>query len=369
MKLGFYISGFGHAALILWILFGGLFERAPKEPEMTVAEVSVISSEEFAALSSPKEGAPEPEPVPEPEPAPETAAPQVTPTPPARPEPEPEPQPEPEPEPEPQPEPTPEPQPTETPDPEAAETIPDQADRVANEAAPEPEVTPEVTPEPAPDTAPAEEAVVEPVDTPEPSAPEAATTEIVTEADEPQTAAPTTSIRPARRPDRPEPQPEPSDTQTAAQDRAPEQAAQTPPEPAADPVNDALNDAITDAVSDVLNDLGAGGTDAPTGPPLSSAERDGLRIAVSNCWNLGTSSTDAADTTVVVLVDMSREAKPTNIKLVSSNGPTQDATRIAFDAARRAIILCGADGFPLPAEKYEQWREIEMTFNPRQMGR
>ena len=39
----------------------------------------------------------------------------------------------------------------------------------------------------------------------------------------------------------------------------------------------------------------------------------------------------------------------------------------AFGAARRAILLCQKDGFPLPAEKYGQWQEIEMTFNPERM--
>ena len=37
------------------------------------------------------------------------------------------------------------------------------------------------------------------------------------------------------------------------------------------------------------------------------------------------------------------------------------------EAARRAIIRCGARGFELPPEKYEQWRDIEMTFDPERM--
>ena len=41
--------------------------------------------------------------------------------------------------------------------------------------------------------------------------------------------------------------------------------------------------------------------------------------------------------------------------------------RQAFEAARRAIIRCGSRGFPLPAEKYDQWREVEMVFNPEGM--
>ncbi|MDZ4134880.1 MAG: energy transducer TonB, partial [Paracoccaceae bacterium] len=43
------------------------------------------------------------------------------------------------------------------------------------------------------------------------------------------------------------------------------------------------------------------------------------------------------------------------------------SARQAYEAARRAIIRCGATGFKLPAEKYDQWRNIEMVFNPEKM--
>ena len=38
-----------------------------------------------------------------------------------------------------------------------------------------------------------------------------------------------------------------------------------------------------------------------------------------------------------------------------------------IEAARRAIIRCGAKGFQLPPDKYEQWRTIEMEFSPERM--
>ena len=43
------------------------------------------------------------------------------------------------------------------------------------------------------------------------------------------------------------------------------------------------------------------------------------------------------------------------------------AVQTAFQAARRAVLRCEKGGYDLPAEKYEQWKEIEMTFNPDQM--
>ena len=40
---------------------------------------------------------------------------------------------------------------------------------------------------------------------------------------------------------------------------------------------------------------------------------------------------------------------------------------VAFRKARTAVISCGRRGFDLPDEKYEHWRDIEMTFNPEKM--
>ena len=40
---------------------------------------------------------------------------------------------------------------------------------------------------------------------------------------------------------------------------------------------------------------------------------------------------------------------------------------LAFQAARRAILRCQETGYSLPPDKYEQWKTIEMTFNPEQM--
>ncbi|MGR3684765.1 MAG: energy transducer TonB, partial [Paracoccaceae bacterium] len=40
------------------------------------------------------------------------------------------------------------------------------------------------------------------------------------------------------------------------------------------------------------------------------------------------------------------------------------AARQAFEAAKRAIIRCGSRGYDLPQEKYSQWQDIEMTFDP-----
>ena len=343
MRTGYIISGIGHGLLLLWLLIGGLIAWQRDEPLLRVAEVSLVSGAEFAALvegaeaPAPARPAPRPEPpAPEPEPEPEPAP---TPPPP-RPEP-PAPEPDPEPEPEPEPE------------------TPPEAPRVADEVIAPPE---EPTP-PGPETV--EAAVPEEVAEPEPEpapelpeqAPEATTTEIVTEAETP-TAALTSSSRPRPRPTPP----------------APVEAAQPTPEPDpapdAEPArDDAIEGAIEGALAEALGEATAPVVAAaPSGPPLTRGEMDGLRVALADCWNVGSLSTDALATTVVLLVRMATDGRPESVEMVSSDGTSPAATRGAYEAARRAVIRCGARGFPLPAEKYDQWREIEMTFDPSNMS-
>ena len=92
-------------------------------------------------------------------------------------------------------------------------------------------------------------------------------------------------------------------------------------------------------------------------------------MSVQRCWNTGSLSSEALRTTVVVAVSLSEEGKPDigSIRLVSSSGGSDSSSRQAFEAARRAIIRCGASGYNLPKDKYAQWRDIEMTFNPEKM--
>ena len=144
----------------------------------------------------------------------------------------------------------------------------------------------------------------------------------------------------------------------------PVRAAETP-RPAEAP-KDAVADAIADAVAEANEP-----SDEPVrqGPPLTGGEKDALRVAVGNCWNVGSLSTEALGTTVIVGVEMEQSGRPvgSSIKLVSHSGGSAAAAQQAFEAARRAIIRCGSKGFPLPVEKFSQWRDIEMTFNPEGM--
>ena len=359
IKTALQISGAAHGGLLVWALVAGWLS-GPAESAFDVADVSVITGAEFAALVeqagsgevSPSVTAmPEPEPAPEQEPAPQPA-PEPEPAPPADTAPPPEPQQDAAP-------PEPAPVPTDTgtvlaPDPgdapeEAPRVAPRPADRPAPDAAVAPDVQEAAEPVPAPEAdAPAEA-----------QAPEAATTRIVTEATDVGGAeqialAPAAAPRPRDRPARPDAAPEPAASPPT--DTAP------PPQPDSDPLADAIAGAVADALA------GGGAATGDPGPPMTAGERDALRLAVQACWVVDVGS-ESANVTVTLGAEMTPEGRVVDgsLALLEASGGSDAAVQTAFQSARRALLRCQGDGYDLPPEKYPQWQRVEMVFNPEGM--
>ena len=226
---------------------------------------------------------------------------------------------------------------------------PSEAPRVAPTPAPAPPPEAEIAPQIAPEPAPAETPTPLP-DTP-PTAPEEAAPEIVTEAETPASSlAPVASTRPAARPER------------VVQTATPAPDVQAPAAEESDPMAAAIAAAVAEAAS-------APAPAAPSGPPLTSGQREGLRLAVQDCWNVGALSSEALRVTVTIEVQMNREGVPeqNSVRMLSNTGGSDTAIRQAYEAARRAVLRCGGSGYDLPAESYDYWRTIEITFNPEDM--
>ena len=168
----------------------------------------------------------------------------------------------------------------------------------------------------------------------------------MTEADETSTSAPTKSTRPGRKtkpPARPAPQ-----------------VAETTAPSLADSIANAVAEANTDTA--VSNNANPGGG---TSSPITRQEKGAFILGIQKCWNVGALGTDALAVSVIVSFQMEQNAKPIvgSIRMVSSKGGSGDAVKRAYEAARRAIIRCGASGYNLPLDKYDQWREVEVSFN------
>ncbi len=399
MRAGPIISGAGHAALMAIVVWGLPWFSPRERDAVRVTEVSFVTEAEFSAAQAAAEAerapdAPPEQPAPAADPAPAEPEPEVVRGPGAEPPPEPEPAPEP------------------------ADELPDLAPAFDPEAplgmaspeivpitprvvtvAPPTAVTPpqprpvtRIAPDPAPPTPepvrPAEEVTIAAALTPEPepaperpeepaAAPPEAAAEPVAEPSPPAEIALTTSARPVPRRGNVAPLATPAPTPAPT---APAQTATPRPTPPADPPPDPQRDiqsAVAAAVAagatpptqpSVTAPSAPATTSLPIGQPLTGSERDGLRLAVQRCWNVPAGLRDAQELRVVVGAELQADGGiiSSSIRLVEPN-PAPDARfQQAYEAGRRALIRC-APYTSLPRDKFAQWRNIEVVFNPEGM--
>jgi hypothetical protein len=369
MSVGTYMSGTGHAAIVVWMVAGWGMSAEPLPFEVT--EVSVVSGEEFAALTQgvqpdqpsgdpveieppvidetpptpavepPPEGGETPPPVEAPDVerppvAPELDVPDtvVTDTPPDVPQ-----------------------TPTIVAPPPSAEIgsstrpVPRPAERVASEliAPPPPDATiaPDVATAETEDTdVPVEEEVIVEEET---TAPEQETDQIVTEAEDP-VFAPEISSRPQTRPQR-------------------TVEAEVPTEDVVDPVAVALAEA------------GAAETQEPTpnettglaGGDISDGQKADLRREIRGCWSVGSASTAALNTIITVewIMNPDGSIDGGSFDLVAFEGGGQADADVAYRIARSAIARCqrdgGRSGYTLPSEQFTEPRRVRLRFDPSEM--
>jgi outer membrane biosynthesis protein TonB len=97
--------------------------------------------------------------------------------------------------------------------------------------------------------------------------------------------------------------------------------------------------------------------------------QDSLRSQIQQCWNPPVGAPHPEELVVgfeLFLKPDGSVAQPPQLSGESDSGAAHDSfTRAAAEAARRAIYTCAP--YKLPRDRYGQWQDITLTFDPRQM--
>jgi hypothetical protein len=100
---------------------------------------------------------------------------------------------------------------------------------------------------------------------------------------------------------------------------------------------------------------------------LTMSEIDALRSQMEKCWNVPVGAPDPASLVLRVKVFLNEDGTVASPPQLLDQGRLGDPYfRAAADSAIRAVHICGP--YQLPVEKYATWREITITFDPRQMS-
>lgn len=96
-------------------------------------------------------------------------------------------------------------------------------------------------------------------------------------------------------------------------------------------------------------------------PVLTTAEQAVFRTQVQGCWLV---KEGAAAVKIGFSLDRDGRPDAESLRLISQGKGSAEQIAQSFAAAKRAVLRCGQEGYTLPVEKYEQWRDIELMFDP-----
>lgn len=103
-----------------------------------------------------------------------------------------------------------------------------------------------------------------------------------------------------------------------------------------------------------------GGLDAR----LSSNEIDAFRAQISRCWAPPVGGLGGEAIIVKLRIELNRDGTLTRAPQLA-NATSSPFFTAAADSATRAVLQC--QPYSMPAEKYSQWRDMLLNFDPRRM--
>jgi len=100
--------------------------------------------------------------------------------------------------------------------------------------------------------------------------------------------------------------------------------------------------------------------------PVGFSDLDLIRKQIEPCWNVPAGARYAEDLVVTVEVELDQTGEVRSAIITDRARADRDpAYRTAAESARRAVWSCSP--LKLPPEKYEDWKKITLTFDPKQV--
>lgn len=268
-----------------------------------------------------------------------------------------------------EPKPTPVSEPLPQPEPPKPEPLPEVRPEPAVPELPPPPPEPESAPAPLPEPEP-EEIEVEPIATLEPKKPEKPK-------EEPKPKKPKEEPQPVEKKKKKDKQKEKVEINLADKkkkkksDKKPDPKAKKKAEDSFDDILDSIADNKPDKGSQDLTNTSSGkikGAPADrVGPVLTASEIDAVRQKISKCWIVPNGVRGAKDLVVPIDMKISRDGTVVDAKIVDKGKMSDITYRATAESAQRAAVDPNCQPLPLNPEKYEQWKEMRLNFDPKDM--
>ncbi|MCY4191179.1 MAG: cell envelope integrity protein TolA [Rhodospirillaceae bacterium] len=103
--------------------------------------------------------------------------------------------------------------------------------------------------------------------------------------------------------------------------------------------------------------------------PMTLSEIDAVRQQIKPCWNFPTGARNAEALRVLIRVWLNRDGTVNKTQVLDRDRmSSDDYFRAAAEAGRRAIENPRCSPLQLPMDKYDQWKFLEIDFDPSKLS-
>ncbi|MDR1476141.1 MAG: hypothetical protein LBI20_02360 [Holosporales bacterium] len=104
------------------------------------------------------------------------------------------------------------------------------------------------------------------------------------------------------------------------------------------------------------------------GETLTATQIDVIRQTIRKCWHFPAGLKNAEDLIVDIKLNLDPDGNVKSAEITNKDRMKKDSNfKIAAEYAYRAVLDPECNPLPLPKEKYEEWKDLELTFNPKEM--
>jgi outer membrane biosynthesis protein TonB len=128
-----------------------------------------------------------------------------------------------------------------------------------------------------------------------------------------------------------------------------------------------FDSALDSAIATSDND-NAGIKAEEVGETLTATQVDLIRQKIRKCWHFPSGLKNAEDLVVDIRMELDPDGNVKKAEIVDRNRMLTDSNyKIAAENAYRAVLDPDCNPLPLPKDKYEEWKNLELSFNPKDM--
>jgi hypothetical protein len=104
------------------------------------------------------------------------------------------------------------------------------------------------------------------------------------------------------------------------------------------------------------------------GSTLTSTQIDLVRQTIKKCWHFPAGLKNAEDLVVDIELELDPNGNVQKANILDSRRLASDSNfKIAAENAVRAVLDQDCNPLPLPREKYNEWKNLTLSFNPAEM--